>query len=103
MEEELKRWKDHFEQVLNRADPLSPPNHTEGPELPICTGNITKIEIRDALKNLENGKSAGSDNITEEAIKAGGGMPVNVLYDFLNEIWKEEKLPEDWTTDHSTD
>ena len=45
MEEELKRWKDQFEQVLNHPDPSNPPNLAEGPELPICTGNITKSEV----------------------------------------------------------
>ena len=43
MEGELKRWKDQFEQVLNH--PSNPPNLAEGPELPICTGNITKSEV----------------------------------------------------------
>ena len=60
--------------------------------------NITKTEIRNVLKSLKNGKAVGPDNIPAEAIKAGGDISVNVLYVFLNAIWKEEKLPEDWTT-----
>ena len=98
MEEEMMRWKDHFEQVLNRPEPSNSPNLTEGPELTIRTGNITKSEIRDALKSLKNGKAAGPDNIPAEACKAGGDISVNVLHGFLNEIWKVEELPEDWKT-----
>ena len=45
MEEELKRWKDQFKQVLNHSDPSNPPKLAEGPELPIRTGNITKSEV----------------------------------------------------------
>ena len=98
MEEELKRWKNHFEQVLNRQDPHNPPDLTEGPELAINTGTISKAEIREALKSLKNGKAAGPDNIPAEAIKAGGDISVSILHEFLNEVWNEEELPEDWTT-----
>ena len=80
---------------MNRPDPLNPPDLEEGLELPIRTGNITKTESRNALKSLKNGKAAGPDNIPEEAFKARGDISVNVLYAFLNEIWKEEELPED--------
>ena len=66
--------------------------------MPIRTGNITKSEICEALKSLKNGKAAGPDNIPAEAIKGGGDISVNVLHGFLNEIWKVEELPEDWTT-----
>ena len=66
--------------------------------MPIRSGYSTKSEIREVLKSLKNGKAAGSDNIPAEAIKAGGDISVNVLRDFLNEIWKMEELPEDWIT-----
>ena len=72
MEEELKCLKDHFKQELNLPDPLNSPDLADGPELPIRIGNITKIEIRDALKRLKNSemsKDAGHDNIPVEAIK----------------------------------
>ena len=55
IEEELKCWEDHFEQVLNCPEPSSPLNLTEGPELPMHTGNITKSEIHETLKSLKNG------------------------------------------------
>ena len=75
-----------------------PPNLAEGQELLISTGNITKNAIHDVLKSLRNGKAAGLENIPAEAINAGGDISVNVLHGFLNEIWKVEELPGDWTT-----
>ena len=52
-----------------------------------------------AERNAEwNGKAAGLDNIPAETIKAGEDISFNVLHVFLNEIWKEEELPEEWTT-----
>ena len=77
---------------------MNPPDLAEGPALPIRTGKITKIEIREALKSLKNGKAAGPDNIPAEAIKAGGDISISVMYNFMSEIWKEEELPEDWIT-----
>ena len=77
---------------------MNPPDLAEGPALPIRTGKITKIEIREALKSLKNGKAAGPDNIPAEAIKAGGDISISVMYNFMNEIWKEEELSEDWIT-----
>jgi len=56
-------------------------------ELNIRTGRITRIEIKNAIKKLENGKAAGCDNIPPEAIKAGGDMSEEVLLDLCNRIW----------------
>ena len=65
-------------------------------ELNIRTGRITRIEIKNAIKKLENGKAAGCDNIPPEAIKAGGDMSEEVLLDLCNRIWSEEKISEEW-------
>lgn len=55
-DEELKRWKENFEEVLNCLDPIEPPVVIPGPDLPIHIGSITKAEICMALKKLKNGK-----------------------------------------------
>ncbi|VDI73809.1 Hypothetical predicted protein [Mytilus galloprovincialis] len=44
-EEQLKRWKDHFEEVLNRPPPTDPPNIEGRQVLNIKTGDITKTEV----------------------------------------------------------
>ena len=74
----------------------TPPEVEPNDELNIKTGRITRIEIKNAIKKLKNGKAAGCDNIPPEAIKAGEDTSEEVLLDLCNRIWSEEKMPEEW-------
>jgi len=73
MEDQLQRWKRHFESVLNRPAPsqLPDPLPADVP-LNIGTGPISKGEMRSALTQLKNAKAPGVDNIPPEALKEGG-------------------------------
>ena len=57
---------------------------------------ITKLESKNAIKDMKNGKTAGIDNITVEMMKADIDTTVDVLHDPPSLIWEEEKIPEDW-------
>ena len=92
----MHRWREHFQTVLNHVEPLNPPEVEPNDELNIKTGRITRIEIKNAIKKLKNGKAAGCDNIPPEAIKAGEDTSEEVLLDLCNRIWSEEKMPEGW-------
>ena len=96
IEEQLKRWKEHFQEVLNRPPPTLRPHLRPGEPLNINTGEITKTEIRKALASLKSGKAAGTDNIPAEALKEGGNAIVNQLHHLFNLIWKNEEIPADW-------
>ena len=91
-EEEMHLWREHFQTVLNHVEPLNPPEVEPNDE----PGRITRSEIKNAIKKLKNGKAAGCDNIPPEAIKAGEDTSEEVLLDFCNRIWSEEKMPEEW-------
>ena len=95
-DDQLNRWKEHFQEVLNRPAPENPPDLTEGPQLDIRTGQITMAEIKRSLKSLKHGKAAGCDNIPPEAWKEGGMVSAKVLHSLLNKIWNEEDIPQDW-------
>jgi len=81
MEDQLQRWKRHFESVLNRPDPSQLPD-SRPPDVPlnINTGPISRGEIRTALTQLKNAKAPGVDNIPLEALKDGGPCPVEALH-----------------------
>ena len=72
IEERKKRWKEHFEEILNRPQPENPiVVVNEGNEIKeINIGLISKDEIIKAMKKLKNGKSGGIDGITTEILKA---------------------------------
>ncbi|XP_071123842.1 uncharacterized protein [Mytilus edulis] len=96
IEEQLKRWKEHFEEVLNRPPATNPPNIEGRQVLNIKTGNITKTKVNAAIKQLNNEKAAGIDNIPPEAIKAMDNICFDKLHQLLNKIWNDEHIPEDW-------
>ena len=95
-EDQLNRWKEHFQEVLNRPAPENPPDLTEGPLLHIPTGQVTMAEVKRSLKSLKNGKAPGCDNIPPEAWKEGGMVSAKVLHSPLNKIWNEEDITQDW-------
>lgn len=96
VEDQLARWREHFQEVLNRPPPQNPPDLEPGDPLNINIGEITKQEIRKALKSLKNGKAAGEDNIPAEALKEGGEVMVDHLHILLNLIWRTGEIPSDW-------
>ena len=89
-EEQLKRWAEHFRDLLNRPAPETPPAETE---IPINCDIPSKAEIRKAITTLKNGKAAGPDSIPAEAIKADIETAVTILHSLFRNIWEEEELP----------
>ena len=71
IDDQLARWKEHFQETLNRPLPQDPPQLEPGLKLNVNKGRITKKEIRKALNSLKKGKAAGVDNITAEALQEG--------------------------------
>ena len=98
-DEKLKRWKEHFEEVLNRPEPEIPIEANldyQIEEIEIDTGPIKKEEILKALKRLKNGKSGGIDGITAEILKADTPTTTKCLLKLFNMIWIGEEIPKDW-------
>ena len=97
-DEVRKRWQEHFIEVLNRPDLETVAEVVDDSDIndEIEEGPVTKLEIKNAMKDMKNGKAAGVDNITVEMMKAGIDITVNVLHDLLSLIWEEERIPEDW-------
>ena len=96
-DEVRKRWQEHFMEVLNRPDPETVAKVVDDSDInkEIEEGPVTKLEIRNAIKDMKNGKVAGIDNITEEMMKADIDTTVDVLDQLLSLIWEEERIPED--------
>jgi len=50
----------------------------------------------EVISNMKNGKAPGIDNITVELIKNGGPELLQRIFDFLLQIWDQERMPEEW-------
>ena len=86
-----KRWKEHFEEILNRHIPDDPVTDVEIDPIinEISTDPITKAEIRTALRKMKNGKAGGKDEITAELLKAD--MNTNGLSNYSEHFGNKRK------------
>ena len=96
-EEQLKRWAEHFSELLNRPPPVASPDIPPAEEdLPISCDKPSQMEIRQAIMHLKNGKAAGPDNVPAEAIKADVETATAMLDSLFTNIWEQEQLPAQW-------
>ena len=94
------RWKEHFQEVLNRPEPAHPAeidtDLEEAQKLEIDTAAPTKEEIRHVLKGMKNGKSPGIDNITGELLRADMETATDQIHKITSMVWSKEQTPDDW-------
>ena len=57
----------------------------------------TLEEITKLIQTQRNGKALGEDNISIELLKNGGLELHKYLHKLILNIWKYEKIPEEWT------
>ena len=89
--DQLKRWAEHFRELLNCPIPDSPPDIPSAEtQLPISCDKPSNAEIKKAIITLRSGKAAGTDEIPAEAITADIEIAVNMLYSLFSKIWEEE-------------
>ena len=70
-EDQLKRWRENFEELLNRPPPQNPPDIAPAEEvLQINCERPSKAEIEKAIHHMKRGKASGPDKIPAEAIQA---------------------------------
>ena len=95
----LKRWKEHFENVLNAEEPnheASIPPTEEQLNIDIEPPNIE--EIRTAIRELKYRKAPGEDQIQAELLKVEEHLTPILLTRILQKIWTSEKPPSSWNT-----
>ena len=90
----LKRWEDHFTQLLNRppATPSLELQQAAVEDSAISSTKPNEEDVAAALNKLKNGKVPGICNITPEMLKGGGSAVVKWLTRLFHAVWIEWKL-----------
>ena len=93
-----ERWKEHFSQLLNRPSSVDPtvlhqiPRRAVIEELDDCP---SLHEVRNASKQMTNGKASGRDGISAEIFKALSNEALQIFHGILASIWEMEEMPAD--------
>lgn len=99
VDEQLHRWKEHFEEVLNISrsgiQVVEIPN---APKLKFNEHPPTVSEIEEAIKQMKNGKAAGTDGIPAEMFKSAPNLIAGILHPLFLDIWTNEEFPKDWNS-----
>ncbi len=96
-EEQLGRWAEHFEELLNRSVPSNPSNiEPAESNLNINCERPSKHKIKKAILHLKMVKQ--QDQIPS-LLKHSRQMltpQLSYYYTLFGKIWDEEKVPTDW-------
>jgi len=96
--EQAARWVQHFEEVLNRADPEVPADPPPSQSyLDIDTSPPGIAEVRSTIENMKNGEAPGIDSLQGELFKADISTTSRLLMGLFSKIWEQEVIPKDWT------
>ncbi len=102
--DQLKRWKEHFSELLNppecEADLSDLDDLEPNPSFPYLgedDGPPDATEILAALKKLKNFKSPGVDGISNEQLKYGSTGMIDSLVALFGKVWASESVPDDWS------
>ena len=95
----LKRWAEHFCNVLNRPSSISAQAIANLPQVPVDASMDdlpTSDEVKKAISQLSDGKAPGRDCIPAEIYKCGGEVLVERLTELFKLIWEKKALPQDF-------
>jgi hypothetical protein len=89
------RWGDYNKTLLNEEN-----TREELPDTPPANSNlvarIMEDDVKEALRRMKNKKATGPDDIAVEAWKVCGNVGVIWLTGLLNQVMREEEMPNAW-------
>ena len=96
-----ERWREYFKDLLNvngREREIG--RWDSRVDRSVVNGGleevITKEEIKDALRKVKRGKSAGLDGVSGEMLKEGGDSMIEWLERLFMVCWRNGEVPQDW-------
>jgi len=96
--EKAEIWKEYFDKLLNTEEPreLIKKGNKEISEFEVDVEELTIEDVKEAIRNLKNNETAGTDVIHLDLIKYGGNKLLNRMYELVRQIWEEERRPGEW-------
>ena len=93
------RWAEHFSALLNKPSTVDPTALEQVSQQPTLNGLDllpSMNELSKALKQTNSGRASGKDIIPAEIYPAAGPRAMDVVLDIIQNIWDQEKMPEDF-------
>ena len=90
----IGRWKGYFDKLLNEENPRS--IFDDGVPNEGLTQGISRDEVKVAISRMKNGKATGMDGIPVEVWKCLGEEGIDMLWDLMQGIYEQEKIPTEW-------
>ena len=95
----MDRWREHFQELLNRPSCADPDVVTKIPQRPVVhemDNPPTVDEIRKAIAHLRSGKAPGQDGIPPEIYKVAETTITPRLHALFIQLWAEGGVPQDF-------
>lgn len=95
----LNRWKEHFDQLLNRPSIVNRSflDHIEQREIKWALDEIPSFkEVSEAIDMLNLGKAPDMHGIAAEMLKFGGENVRKAIWEVICVFWQRESVHQDW-------
>ena len=92
----LKRWAEHFDNVLNRPSSINDDaiNRLQQVECNLLLDEFPTVsDTVKVIKLLSSGKASGSDAIPAEIYKAGGTPVATKMKELFHIMWRKKSHP----------
>ena len=89
-----ERWREYYTTLLNKENQRDELEDTPPVEGPI--EELTRKEIKDAIKAMKKRKAAGCSGVSADMIKILEESGVDTMVDIIGTVWEAEEMPEDW-------
>ncbi|XP_064099435.1 uncharacterized protein LOC135210473 [Macrobrachium nipponense] len=90
----IVRWKEYFEELLNEENPRT--IIRDGNPHERIVQDVSREEAKKALDKMKKGKAVGPDGIPTEVWKCLGEEGIDILWDLMTKIYRQERMPDMW-------